>query len=71
MAELTREMGWFLCTLEKEFSVKVQVEDVSVEAVELGKEEVDCFFLPSEEMAELPETLLYEMMIVDDEKQDE
>ena len=64
--ELTREIESFLKTLEGGFDLKVPFEDVSVEAVELGIDEVDDFYLPIEVMGELPETLLYEMMIVDD-----
>lgn len=69
--KLTRELAWFLRSLDESFDVKALVEDVSVEAVELGKEEVDCFYLPAEALEELPETLLYEMMIVDDEARNE
>ncbi len=68
---LSREMEWFLRSLEVNFHVKARSEDVAVEAVELGKEEVDCFYLPAEALAELPETLQYEMMIVDDEDRNE
>ena len=69
--KLTRELDWFLRSLEKKYKVKALVADVAVEAVELGKEEVDCFYLPKESLAELPETLLYEIMIVDDEERNE
>jgi len=68
MDELTREMEWFLTTLRKEFSVIVEAEEVAVEATELGLEEVGDLFVPSEVISNLPETLLYELMIVDDEK---
>ncbi|WP_342513201.1 hypothetical protein MKY34_21805 [Sporosarcina sp. FSL K6-1522] len=69
--ELTREIEWFLDTLQKEFGVEVSAEDVTVEAVELGKDEVDVFYLPIETIDVLPETLLYELLVVDDAQYNE
>ncbi|WP_438316064.1 hypothetical protein [Sporosarcina sp. FA9] len=66
MGKLTREVEWFLTTLQNEFGVSVNAEDVAVEATELGMEEVGSFFVPSEVINPLPETLLYELMIIDD-----
>ena len=71
MNELTKEVEWFLTMLQTVFHVVVAVEDVAVEAVELGMEEVGENFVPSEVIVDLPETLLYEMMIVDDERGNE
>lgn len=67
MGKLTREVEWFLTTLQNEFGVSVNAEDVAVEATELGVEEVGDIFVPSEVIDPLPETLLYELMIADDE----
>ena len=63
----TRELQWFMDTLESEFSTEVKVNDIGVEATELGLDEVEDFFVPSELFDDLPETLVYEIMIVDDE----
>jgi len=64
----TREFQWFIDTLQSEFSTEVKVNDIGVEATELGIDEVEGFFVPSELFDVLPETLVYEIMIVDDEK---
>lgn len=66
MKELSVEMEWFVVTLQNEFDVVVNVADVSVEAVELGLDEVEEVFVPQEIMGELSETLLFEIMVVDD-----
>lgn len=66
MKELSVEMEWFVVTLQNEFDVVVNVADVSVEAVELGLDEVEEVFVPQEIMGELSETLLYEIMVVED-----
>jgi len=62
------ELQWFVNTLQNEFSVEVDINDIGVEATELGIDEVDDFFVPSELFDELPYTLIYEIMIVDDEE---
>lgn len=66
MEELSVEMEWFVGALQNEFDVLVNVADVSVEAVELGLDEVEEVFVPQEIMGELSKTLLYEIMVVDD-----
>ena len=71
MDELTREMEWFLTTLQKEFSVTVAATEVAVEAIELGLSEVESFFVPSELFEVVPETLLYEIMLAEDETENE
>ena len=71
MNELTKEVDWFVTMLQTVFHVVVAVEDVAVEATELGMEEVGEIFVPSEVIDPLPETLLYELMIVDDESSNE
>ncbi|ARK22268.1 hypothetical protein [Sporosarcina ureae] len=63
---LSRELEWFVRTLASEFGVFVSTREVAVEAVELGVEEVDECYLPLEVVKNLPETFLYELMIVDD-----
>ncbi|MEK4712038.1 hypothetical protein [Sporosarcina sp. FSL K6-5500] len=65
--ELTREMEWFLDTLKVRFNVELSSNDVSVEATELGLSEVESFFVPSELIEVVPETLLYEIMVAEDE----
>lgn len=64
----SREIQWFVNTLQNEFSIKVDINDIGVEATELGMDEVEDFFVPSELFDVLPETLVYEIMIVDDEE---
>lgn len=64
--KLSRELEWFVRTLASKFHVLVSTREVAVEAVELGIDEVDESHLPLEVVKHLPETLLYELMIVDD-----
>lgn len=66
--KVTKEIEWLIDILRKWFDVEVAAEDITVEATELGLEEVEDFFVPSEVIDDLPETLLYELMIVDDGK---
>lgn len=65
--EILWEFHWFMETLKNDFGVEVIAEKVGVEATELGLDEVEDFFVPSELFDNLPETLLYELMIMDDE----
>lgn len=69
--ELTRELEWFLDTLKVRFNVELSAEEISVEATELGLSEVESFFVPSELFEVIPETLLYEIMVADDESENE
>lgn len=71
MDELTREMEWFIQTLKVDFNLEVSAEEVSVEAVELGLSEVESIFVPSELFEVVPETLLYEIMLVEDAAENE
>ena len=64
----SRELQWFIDTLQNEFSTEVKVNCIGVGATELGIDEVVDFFVPSELFETLPETLIYEIMIVDDER---
>ena len=47
--------------MQSEFSTEVKVNDFGVEATELGLDEVEDFFVPSELIETLPETLVYEI----------
>lgn len=71
MNQLTREMEWFLDTLRKEFGIELTAESIALEGIELGLDEVEDFFVPVELFEELPETLLYEIMVADDEEENE
>lgn len=64
----SREVQWFVDTLQNDFGVEVKINNISVEATELGVDEVEDFFVPRELFDELPETLVYEIMVVDDEQ---
>ncbi|MDN3436496.1 hypothetical protein QMA04_00255 [Planococcus sp. APC 3900] len=68
---ITREIQWFMETLKKEFHIRVESKEIALEATELGMDEVDNSYIPSELFASLPETFLYEIMIVDDEYSNE
>ena len=68
MVNLTKEIHWFMNTLMTVFSVEVAAEVIGVEATELGLDEVENFFVPKELFEGLPETLVYEIMIVDDDQ---
>lgn len=65
--QLSRELEWFLDTLRGEFGVEVDVSDIGTEATTLGITDVEDFYVPNEVLDNPPETLLYEIMIVDDE----
>lgn len=71
MNQLTREMEWFLDTLRKEFGIEVTAESIALEGIDLGLDEVEDFYVPVELFEELPETLLYEIMVADDEEENE
>jgi len=64
----SRELQWFVDTLQNDFDVEIEANDIGIEATELGMDEVEDFFVPRELFDELPETLVYEIMIVDDEQ---
>lgn len=65
---LTKEVRWFMDILKKEFAVEVSAEEIGVEATELGIDEVEDFIVPKELFENLPESIVYEIMIVEDEK---
>jgi len=67
----SRELQWFKDTLQNEFGVEIDSNAIGIEATELGTDEVEDFFVPTELLEELPETLVYEIMIVDDKQSNE
>ncbi|MFD2679252.1 hypothetical protein [Bacillus seohaeanensis] len=62
-----KETNWFVETLEKEFLVDVNKDQVSYEGNELCLDEIDESLIPSEMTEGLPEVLLFETMIFEDE----
>lgn len=69
-AEMSRELHWFLETLQENFGVIADTSEIGIEAVELGLEEVENFFVPQEVLHDLPKSLLYEIMVYEDEQND-
>ncbi len=63
---VSREAHWFIQTLRKDYGVTVTALDMGTEAVELGMDEVDPAFIPTELFEVVPSTLVYEIMIVTD-----
>jgi len=61
-----KEIEWFINTLQSQFGINVDPESIGYEAVELGLDEVEDFFVPSELFEEVPTSLLYETMVYDD-----
>lgn len=70
-SEISKELQWFMETLEKEFHIKAAAEDIGLEATEFSTDEVADFFVPTELFEEVPTTFLYEVMVVDDEEGNE
>ncbi|ANS76122.1 hypothetical protein AWM70_17300 [Paenibacillus yonginensis] len=62
-----KELDWFVTTLESEFQVRVNREEVSYEAVELSFNELDESLIPRELIHDLPEFLLFETLVYDSE----
>lgn len=71
MNKQTKEIEWFMQMLKVNFELEASAEEVSVEAIELGLSEVESFFVPSELFEVVPETLLYEIMVVEDANDNE
>ncbi|MEK4244471.1 hypothetical protein MKZ20_03900 [Psychrobacillus sp. FSL K6-2684] len=61
-----KEVDWFVYTLKNQFGINVDLKVIGYEATELGMDEVEDFFVPSELFDVLPESLVYEIIIVDD-----
>lgn len=66
-AKPSRELLWFFDAMQEQYGIWMDATMISTEAVELGMDEVDECFIPKEVFDRLPETLLYELMIYDDE----
>lgn len=58
-------LSWYIKVLNDK-GVKVDILQLTFEAVELGKEEVDLSFLPKKDFNELPQTLLFETYAYED-----
>lgn len=65
--KLSREFVWFMGTMQEQFGIWMDATSIGMETVELGMDEVDDCFIPREIFTELPSTLLYELMIYDDD----
>jgi hypothetical protein len=66
-----KEHEWFVNTLDKKFQVKAEIEEISYEANELYLHEIDESLIPYELKEGLPETLLFETMVLEDLDQTE
>jgi len=62
-----REIEWFISTMKSQFGLSVNPNEIGYEAVELGVDEVEGFYVPTELFEVVPTTLLYESMVFDDE----
>ncbi|PIC95707.1 hypothetical protein CSV69_10225 [Sporosarcina sp. P26b] len=71
MDELTREVEWFIDTLQQKCEVEVTVDLIATEAVELGLDEVEDFYVPDGLLDNQPTSLLYEIMVTNDEEENE
>jgi len=56
-------LEWYIKVLT-EREIKVDVNEITSEAVELGIDEVDLYFLPEEEFKKIPPTLLFETYVL-------
>lgn len=62
-----KELDWFVSTLESEFQVTVVRNQISFEGNELYLDEIDESLIPLDMLTNLPESLLFETMVFDDE----
>jgi hypothetical protein len=60
-----KELDWFLTTLECEFKVQVDREEVSYEGIQLYLDEIDESLIPPDMLLNLPESLLFETLMFD------
>lgn len=58
-----KELNWFVKTLECEFSIEVNCDQVSYEGNLLCLDEIDESLIPLETKHNLPDPLLFEMMM--------
>lgn len=63
-----KELNWFVKTLEDEFKVEVDLNQISYEGNELYLDEIDESLIPSELTTGLPDQLLFETMMFEDEQ---
>ncbi len=68
---MSEVIHWFVQTLRDNFQLIVTIEDIAVEATELGLDELEDYFVPNELFEIAPETLIYEIMMVDDVQNNE
>ncbi|WP_108668939.1 hypothetical protein [Peribacillus acanthi] len=62
------ELEWFVSILENEFDVKVEMNQISYEGNELYLDEIDESLIPREMFEDLPESLLFETMLIEDQQ---
>jgi hypothetical protein len=62
------ELEWFVSVLDDKFQVKVNQNQIGYEGTELYLEEIDQSLIPSELSINLPEALLFETMLFEDEE---
>ncbi|URM33401.1 hypothetical protein LLY41_02650 [Cytobacillus firmus] len=60
------ELDWFVETLQCNYKVKVDSEQISYEGNELYLDEIDESLIPSEMLNDLPQSLLFETMLYED-----
>lgn len=63
---VTRELSWFAEILRENFGIVVMTDVISIEAVELGLDEVEDFYVPKEFIDKQVNSLLYEVMLTTD-----
>jgi hypothetical protein len=63
-----KELDWFVNTLQMEFSVEVTKNQIGYEGNELYLDEIDEAIVPVEMMKHFPKSLLFEMMMVEDQE---
>lgn len=61
-----KELDWFVQTLEDEFQIVADRNQISFEGNELFLDEIDESLIPSEMATGLPESLLFETMLFED-----
>jgi hypothetical protein len=65
------EIKWFIHVLISQFDVKVDENQISYEGNELHLDEIDDSLVPSELTKDLPDTLFFETMKIDDKDRTE
>lgn len=63
-----KELDWFVQTLEGEFQVEVDRNQISYEGNELYLDEIDESLVPNEMLIGLPKSLLFETMLFEDQQ---